>query len=231
MRDADRFRLLFGPYPTPRCRVGRRVRCLARGTVTVHALTDAPIPWPVGKRGRALSLVLCGDLARAVRRESVLAVAHWWGINRQAVWKWRKALGVSRTEGTVRLKGAHFRGEQGEAARAAGQAKLGDPARCAKIAAALRGKPRSQGAVEASAAGHRGLRHTEETKRKMSEAHRRRGSRPPWVRPWTPEEDEAVRTLRPAEAVAATGRTMYAIISRRRRLGLPDGRAGPKVRR
>jgi hypothetical protein len=78
MRDADRSRLLFGPYRTPRCRVGQRVRCLARGAVTVHALTDAPIPWPVGKRGRALSLVLCGDLARAVRRESVVAVAHWW---------------------------------------------------------------------------------------------------------------------------------------------------------
>jgi hypothetical protein len=231
MRDADRFRLRFGPYRTPRCRVGQRVRCLARGEVTVHALTDAPIPWPVGKRGHALSLVLCGDLARAVRRESEIAVAHWWGVNRQAVWKWWKSLGVTRTEGTARLQRDYFEEPWAQEARRKAWAKARDPGRCAKIAAALRGKQRPPEAVAASAAGRRGKPLSEETRRKMSEAHRRRGTVPPWVRPWTPEENDAVRTLRPAEAVQATGRTPAAVTARRRRLGLPDGRAGRKVGR
>jgi hypothetical protein len=129
------------------------------------------------------------------------------------------------------LQRDYFEEPWGQQARRKAWAKAHDPERCAKITAALRGKRRSLEAVEASAAGRRGLRHTEETRRKMSEAHRRRGTRPPWVRPWTPEEAEAARTLRPAGAVAATGRTMYAVISRRRRLGLPDDRAGRKVRR
>jgi hypothetical protein len=30
MEDADRFRLLFGPYPTPRFRYGRAVFCAFR---------------------------------------------------------------------------------------------------------------------------------------------------------------------------------------------------------
>jgi hypothetical protein len=53
MEDADRFKLLFGPYQTPRFRYGQAVSCQARGEVTVCGLTDATIPWPVGKRGRA----------------------------------------------------------------------------------------------------------------------------------------------------------------------------------
>ena len=27
MNDADRFKLLYGPYRAPRCRVGGRLRC------------------------------------------------------------------------------------------------------------------------------------------------------------------------------------------------------------
>jgi hypothetical protein len=40
-----------------------------------------------------------------------------------------------------------------------------------------------------------------------------------------------VRTLRPAEAVEATGRTLWAVLSRRHRLGVPDGRADRKIPR
>jgi hypothetical protein len=78
MHAADRFRLL-GNYRTPRFRYGKAVWCAVRGEVEVVGLHDAPIPWPVGKRGRAKSLVVFKDLARAVRRESEVAVAHHWG--------------------------------------------------------------------------------------------------------------------------------------------------------
>jgi len=39
--DADRYHLLFGPYPAPRFRCGDAV---------ITGLSNGPIPWPVGKR-------------------------------------------------------------------------------------------------------------------------------------------------------------------------------------
>ncbi len=38
MNDADRFKLPFGPYRTPRFRYGRTVTCLVRGRVMVCGL-------------------------------------------------------------------------------------------------------------------------------------------------------------------------------------------------
>ena len=84
MEDADRFRLL-GKYRTPRVRIGRFVRCLIRGEVEVVGFTDGAIPWPLGKTARRPAMIVYGDLARAVRRESEQAVAHWWGINSTAL--------------------------------------------------------------------------------------------------------------------------------------------------
>lgn len=57
MDDADRFHLL-GTYRTPRFRIGQRVRCLVRGEVIITGITEAPIPWPIGKVGRGCSLVV-----------------------------------------------------------------------------------------------------------------------------------------------------------------------------
>src|SRR5262245_55629584 len=96
MEDADRFRLL-GKYRTPRFRIGQRVRCQVRGEMVITGMTDAPIPWPMGCRrggGGRHSLVVYKDLAKAVGRESNLAICHWWSVCPTAVWKWRKALGV-----------------------------------------------------------------------------------------------------------------------------------------
>jgi hypothetical protein len=64
-------------------------------------------------------------------------------------------------------------------ARAKAHAKAGDPARREKIAAARRGKPRLPHVIEAMAEARRGVPHSAETRRKMSEAHKRRGTRPP----------------------------------------------------
>jgi hypothetical protein len=92
------------------------------------------------------------------------------------------------------------------------------------LAGARRGKPRPPHVVEAMAAGRRGKPHSEETRRRMSEAHKRRGTRPPAAgRPWTPEEDELVRALTPAEAARRTGRTLEAVYSRRAALRASGG--------
>src|SRR5688572_17241098 len=110
MLDPARFQLHYGPYRTPRFKYGQRIQDLMRGSVRVIGLSDAPIPWPVIRRGSGNSLALYGDLAKAVRRESNLAVAHHWGVTGQTVTKWRKALGVpSATKGTSRLRRAYAR--------------------------------------------------------------------------------------------------------------------------
>lgn len=102
--------LIGGPYRTPRVKPGHAVACLMRGEVEVDGLTagpgttaeGVPLAWPyvegvAGKR----SLILVGDLVKAVRRESVSAICRAWGVSRWQVRDWRRALGVGRyNEGT-----------------------------------------------------------------------------------------------------------------------------------
>jgi hypothetical protein len=98
----DRVRLLHGPYWAPRLRKGDQASCLFRDCeVIVTGWTDARIAWP---RCRPLdvprthpSLLVDEELARAVRTESAAAVRYWWGVSVAVVWKWRRALGVTRT--------------------------------------------------------------------------------------------------------------------------------------
>src|SRR5207302_8801941 len=82
---------------------GRFLPCELRGTVKVGGYSDGPIPWPMKWRTR--SLILCGDLVRAVQQESALAVAHHWAVCTDIVSKWRRSLEVEPiTAGTRRLK-------------------------------------------------------------------------------------------------------------------------------
>ena len=61
----------------------------------------------------------------------------------------------------------------------------------------------------------------------MSEAHKQQWlSGPLAERRWTEQEDAWVRSLTIAEVVERTGRTRMAVISKRRKLGLPDARRG-----
>ena len=101
--EAEKVRLLFGPYHPPRTRRGKFLFCKWRGTVKVGDYSDGPIPWPMKWRTR--SLILCGDLVRAVKQESALAVANYWGVCTGIVSKWRNALEVEPiTDGTRFLK-------------------------------------------------------------------------------------------------------------------------------
>jgi hypothetical protein len=230
VNDAERFRLL-GSYKTPRFRYGRQVFCELRGWVTIVGLREGPIPWPVGKRGKVATLILYGDLERALRREAAVAVAHWWGVTAQTVTKWRQALGIEgTTPGTIRLQRAYAAEPWAQRARRKAWAKARDPRRREKIAAAKRGKPRPAHVGEAVRRALKGRKLSEATRRKMSEAHRRRGTRPPAAgRPWTAEEDRLLPRLPPPDVAERTGRSLSAVYSRRRELCLPDARAGRKV--
>jgi hypothetical protein len=231
MNDADRFKLLFGPYQVPRFWVGQIVRCEVRGEVRIVGLSDAPIPWPVCKAGKWRVPVVYQGLAKAVRRESAQAVGHWWGASKWAVWTWKKALGVPvTTEGTSRLRSDYTHEPWAVEARQKAHAKAQDPQRREKIAAARRGKLRPARVVEAVVRAHKGKPLSEEARRKLSAAHKVRGTLVPGTRLWTPEEDELVRTLPRSEAAERTGRTLTAVTARRRRLGLPDGRRVVRLR-
>ena len=105
MTDRERVQLRFGPYRTPRVRLGRALTCEARDAdVIVVGYSDASIPWPIGQRRgrRARALVLYGGLAKAVRRESNQAVAHHWGLTPQTVTKGRRALEVQAPRAVLR---------------------------------------------------------------------------------------------------------------------------------
>ena len=90
--------LIAGPYKTPRCRVGRELFDFLRGDLVVIRISEAPIPWPMGRSHHVCRPIpiMTEGLARAVRLESELAVMYYWGVSRWTVCRWRRALGVDR---------------------------------------------------------------------------------------------------------------------------------------
>src|SRR5687767_5786843 len=219
MNAADRFRLL-GTYTTPRVRLGTVLSCEHRdGDVVVVGYSDGKIPWTVGRRrdGGGRGLVLYGLLVEAVRRESLVAVCHWFGVSRQTASRWRKALGVGfSTEGTFRLKSDYNQEPWAHAARKKAWAKARDPDRCRKIAQARRGKPRPKHVIEAMRKGRTGKPHPPEVRAKISAFLRERAKVfLPSGKRWTPEQDRWVRTLPAAEVARRTKRSIDSVYIRR----------------
>lgn len=106
--DRDHVKLLHGPYRMPRCRIGSKLRCKVRGLVTVVGFSRGPVPWPMTHSGKPASgrpvFILCGDLLKAIRRESSKAIQQWLGVGPIVVARWRRVLGVPwRNPGTARL--------------------------------------------------------------------------------------------------------------------------------
>jgi hypothetical protein len=215
---SEEHRRLIGTYETPLFEYGDVVICSIRGEVELVGITSAPIPWPVGKKGRHKAIVVYGGLEEAIRRESASATAHHFGVGTYTIWKWRTALGIgAMTEGTQRLKGVVHEGHL-HGAREAARPMMSDPARRARIRAAKLGKARPPESARKTGAGHRGMKHTEQARKKMSETHKARGTGGKTGKPWTEEEDGIVRKCDPLEATKRTGRTLKAVWSRRRKL-------------
>jgi hypothetical protein len=227
MNDSERFRLLYGPYVPPKCRLGDKLACEHRGReVKMRALTDAPIQWPSAVASGSMSPILCGDLIRAVRLESEIAVAHHWGVSPQTVYKWRRALGVPEmNEGSSRLYSAYVPEKFTPEVRAMGKEAMKSPEVGAKIRAALAGRPLHPNMI----AGRQQAIHQPKSdgwKRKMSERMREhwfnseQHGRPPCHR-WTKEEVDLLGTDTDPAVARVLGLPTPIVHGKRRRLGIP----------
>jgi hypothetical protein len=141
----------------------------------------------VGERGHP-SLLVDEELARAIRTEAAAAVMFWWGVSVGVVWRWRKALDVTRTNnpGSVRRQRA--------ASAMGADATRGVALPTAQLERRS-GIARELNLGRFLLKGFNGLN--------------------PKARAWTAEEDEAVRTLPPREVVRRTGRSLDAVYWRR----------------
>lgn len=225
----DRLRLLHGPYVAPAVKRGDALFCeKADREVKVGGLSDAPIQWPRRLKTGTPSLILCGDLIRAVRTESVIAVAHWWGVNAVTVWKWRKALGVPQVnEGTGRLYRDYHPEKLPDDVAAVGRENAAKPEAVAKMAASKTGKPAHPRAAEII----REVGSRPKTEAWRAEASRRnlatweaRRADPEAVaryRLWTPEEDALLGTDLDKIVAAKLNRPPNSVTQRRRKLGVP----------
>ena len=123
----------------------------------------------------------------------------------------------SSTEGTHRLRSAmtktpEFRGYQGKA-----WALLSTPER----RAAQTDMKLSEEAHRNNSLAHMGVRPNLQTRREMSETHKRRGTWPAAAgRPWSEDELALLRNLPPKEVVERTDRTYSAVSAMRFSLGL-----------
>ncbi len=219
--------LIAGPYLPPACAVGDWLDDEIDGRLEVGGWTTAPISWPRRKKTGRASLILCGDLIRAVQTESSEAVSHWWGVGITKVWMWRKALGVGRvTDGTRKLLQERT-GVPPEAA-ARGRAAAAEPEARARMADSKRGKPAAPQTREAllRAAKRRkpagfGVRaNAAMLGRVLPELHRGE---------WSPEEDdklcELFRRRSVADIALLLGRTQGAVNGRATVLGLRRDKA------
>ncbi len=199
--------LRFGPYSTPRIAIGAIVVDVIRGEVEIVRLSESRIRWPIGKRERAVGPIVYGDLAIALRLETGAAIQYWWGVSFTTVTKWRKALGVPRSN-----PGSHIIWRNNAKARAAAlPSRLGrkhNSASIENIRAAQVGRKRSTASIakqidtrrlNGKPGGHGGV-------------------------PWTDAEDVLVRTLQANEAAIQTGRTIDAVYARRKTLGIAKKR-------
>lgn len=218
MKPDHRHQLRYGSYATPRFRYGSTATDACRGKVVIVAISNGRIPWPLGcvKGNPNRALIIYGALARAVRCEANQAVCFWWGVTAQTVSKWRKALGVvEQTEGDRAVRAEHGKRNWAKV-RPKFLAKAQDPERRQKIAAARTGKARPKSVVDALKKANTGRPLSKTHRARQSAAHKKRGTRPPWLNPaWTIEEDSLITKLNPAEVAKKTGRTLRAVYLRR----------------
>ena len=234
MRDEDRYRLHFGPYSAPAWRLGEPLTCEYQGRdVRVGGLTDAPIPWPRALKTGKASLIVCGDLVRAIRRESKLAICHHWGVSGGTVLNWRRALGVGAiTEGTGKLYSGWYPEKITGEAIAKSIATQRTPEARKKRSESLLGHKMHPNTRKALLRACRKKR-SKATRKAMSEAQKKRWRESPpslaarlkWAkRAWTDKEHSMLGKTFDRAVARMIGRTIWAVRNRRIQFGIPESR-------
>lgn len=137
------YTLIAGPYVAPSVKPGDILPDEIDGDAEVGGYSAGRIPWPRRKKTGRHSLILCGDLVRAVKTESSEAIQHWFGVGAVTVWKWRLALGVDRQNnaGTQKLYRDLKQAKLTEERAAKGRQAAAAAESIKRMAAAKRGKP------------------------------------------------------------------------------------------
>jgi hypothetical protein len=214
---------LLGEYHPPKVGADGFMICERLGKVEVDGFTNAFIPWPVVKRGGTPSIVLCGDLIEAVRRESVSAIVHWWGVSANTVRIWRRVLGVPRmTEGTTRLHREAIPDRFDEQTKEKARKAIQSPETRAKMSASRKGKQVHPNTRKAALAASKRPK-SDDWKAKMSERLRREWKDGVRVshNQWTPEEIALLGTDVDRVIAEQIGRSVECVGVFRRKLGVP----------
>jgi len=203
-------KLLFGPYHPPPVRRDKELVCAIRGKVEAGDYSNGLIPWPM--RWGTRSLILCHDLVRAVRKESAMAVAHYWGVCSAIVSRWRKALAVEPiTPGTRRLISFVHSEAMTPALRAhLSRVKTGKPMKMTKL-----------GMARLMAALHRPK--SAQWHRSMARHFAARRGKPvnPADRAWSAAEESLVGTRPDREVARLLKRSVVAVAARRKLKAIP----------
>jgi hypothetical protein len=227
MLDSERVKLLYGPYRPPCCKLGDKLACEYRDReMVVKGMTDAPISWPASRRGSRSSPIVCGDLVRAIQKESETAVAYHWGVHYPTVWKWRKALGVPRmTNGTVRLRMDWAEEIFTPEVRRKGRKAMGREDVRAAISARQKGRRPHPNTIEACRRLGQ-LPKSEAFKRALSERSKKMWQNPeahglPARRQWTEHELAMIGTDSDRAVADALGLPINVVRAKRQSMGIP----------
>jgi hypothetical protein len=206
MNDREHFKLLFGPYAPPKIPRNQRLFCEVRGCLKVGSWSDGLIPWP--RRYRTGSIILCGDLVRAVKLESVEAVCYHWGVCRNVVQKWRHALHVTECNpGTLQIR-KQVQTTAGSPARKRAAFRASHPTAILDRQELLH--ERAHPLVRSSS--------SELVRERMARTGRHIN---PDLRLWSDKEDKLLGTARDEKIASQINRTKSAVRARRNILGIP----------
>lgn len=184
--------------------------------------TNAPIPWPrLLKTGRHVH-IMCGDLLKAVRTESSVAMQYWFGVSSGTVSNWRRALGVGRnTPGTFKLAQDLIDVRMTEEEQERGRTISKQPEAIAKMKASKKGKPVHPNCLKALDKGRRQRRSDEvytHTAKLISQK---------WANgeivhhnAWTDEELAMLGTDTDKAVAMKIGRSVVGVALKRRKLGI-----------
>lgn len=195
----EKVRFVAGPYQPPLVPIGGWLKCKLRGELQIGGYTNALIPWPTAV-GHHKQLIICGDLLRALKTESRLAVAYHFGVSHALVSEWRRRLGIERLNpGSMRLFWRNVNLARTDEARAKisrhheGRKDLMTPEDRARLRQ-LQRRPK-----------------TEQWKRRMSRHWRRRFSLSGPPRKWTEQELKLIGTRPDRELARALNRSLLAV--------------------